>query len=156
MLQFKVEQIAIHPQHPDKALELLTAMGAEQWVKDQVTAAGYVKASPAKNTANLAFNYDMAAENGKLEFEVLQYVKGTSWMQGQNRASHLGMHCSADELDEWRKFFARRGITVAQEVYTENHTNSAIAGKRWYNYVIFDTFAILGIDIKFIVRKDKP
>ena len=45
-----------------------------------------------------------------------------------------------------------RGIKVAQEVFTKSHTNPVIAGKRKYNYVIFDTKEILGVDLKFIVR----
>jgi hypothetical protein len=43
---------------------------------------------------------------------------------------------------------------VAQEVLTQSHTNPVISGKRWYNYVIFDTKDILGVDLKFIVRKE--
>ena len=65
------------------------------------------------------------------------------------------MHCSADDLIEWRVFFQSRGIDVAQEVMTESHTNPVIAGKRSYNYVIFDTKDILGVDLKFIVRINK-
>jgi hypothetical protein len=37
---------------------------------------------------------------------------------------------------------------------TISHTNPVIAGKRWYTYVIFDTRSILGIDLKFIVRRE--
>ena len=44
---------------------------------------------------------------------------------------------------------------MAQEVFTESHTNPVIAGKRSYNYVIFDTREILGVDLKFIVRINK-
>ena len=69
-----------------------------------------------------------------------------------NSISHLGMHCTADELLNWRDFFDERGIKVAQEVFTKSHTNPVIAGKRKYNYVIFDTKEILGVDLKFIVR----
>ena len=64
------------------------------------------------------------------------------------------MHCTADELLGWRDFFKKRDIPVAQEVVTESHTNPVIAGKRTYNYVIFDTKEILGVDVKFIVRKN--
>ena len=66
------------------------------------------------------------------------------------------MHCSAEELVQWRAFFAERDIPVAQEVFTESHTNPVIAGQRWYNYVIFDTKDILGVDLKFIVRLAEP
>jgi hypothetical protein len=73
-----------------------------------------------------------------------------------NSVSHLGMHCSAEELLKWRQFFADRSIAVAQEVMTQSHSNPAIAGQRWYNYVIFDTKDILGVDLKFIVRRAAP
>ena len=79
--------------------------------------------------------------------------RGTN--EARNTVSHLGMHCSADDLIEWRVFFQSRGIDVAQEVMTESHTNPVIAGKRSYNYVIFDTKDILGVDLKFIVRINK-
>jgi hypothetical protein len=65
------------------------------------------------------------------------------------------MHCSGDDLLKWREFFKERQINVAQEVFTESHTNPVIAGKRSYNYVIFDTREILGVDLKFIVRINK-
>ena len=70
----------------------------------------------------------------------------------RNSVSHLGMHCTADELELWQEFFAERGIGIAQEVVTDSHTNPVISGKRLYNYVIFDTKEILGVDLKFIVR----
>ncbi|WP_211257045.1 hypothetical protein, partial [Xanthomonas pisi] len=68
------------------------------------------------------------------------------------QVSHLGMHVTAAELAEWRQFFNEEGIQVAQEVVTDSHTNPNIAGKRRYNYVIFDTREIIGVDLKFIVR----
>ena len=68
--------------------------------------------------------------------------------------SHLGMHVTSGELEGWRHFFAERGIVVAQEVKTHEHTNPVIAGKRFYTYVIFNTRPILGVDVKFIVRRD--
>ena len=62
------------------------------------------------------------------------------------------MRVTAAELAEWRKFFKEEGIQVAQEVVTDSHTNPNIAGQRRYNYVIFDTREIIGVDLKFIVR----
>ena len=105
-------------------------------------------------TAELSFNYDMFA--GK-EFELLHYIDGDDWMSygdRPNSVSHFGMHCSSEELEKWFKFFASRNIRVAQEVSTKSHTNPVIAGKRTYEYVIFDTKSILGVDLKFIVRHD--
>lgn len=154
-LTFKIEQVALHPKNPAAAIELLKDMGADDWILDHVVAAGQVAGAPGTNEADLAFNYDTAGQEGKLELEVLHYTTGPNWMGNQNRVSHLGMHCTAAELKKWRAFFAQRNINVAQEVLTQSHTNEHIAGKRWYNYVIFDTYAILGVDIKFIVRLDK-
>lgn len=152
MIKFTIEQIAICPNDPEAARRLLADMGAVEWAEDHVTAEGSVYGTAGTNEADLAFNYEIFA--GK-EFEVLNYTEGDNWMnreERRNSVSHLGMHCSGDELVLWRKFFAERGITVAQEVFTKNHTNPVIAGKRSYNYVIFDTKAILGVDLKFIVR----
>lgn len=151
-MKFFIEQIAICPKDPVKAKELLAAIGAMDWSEDHVVAKGNVYDEPGTNEADLSFNYTIFS--GK-EFEVLNYTVGDNWMNRPDRmnsVSHFGMHCSASELLLWRKFFSGRGIAVAQEVLTESHTNPAIAGKRWYNYVIFDTKEILGVDLKFIVR----
>lgn len=153
-MKFKIEQVALHPRDPAAAMELLDAMGAGEWARDHVVANGEVFGHEARNEANLNFEYDML--KGANELEVLNYTTGDHWMAEDHRVSHLGMHCSAEELKQWRKFFEERGISVAQEVKTESHTNPHIAGKRWYNYVIFDTLDILGVDVKFIVRSDAP
>jgi hypothetical protein len=160
MLKFRIEQLAICPPDPIAAIALLTAMGAGEFARDHVVANGRVFGVPSRNEADLAFDYELM--DGAREFEVLNYTVGDDWMSRRQsligptrfRASHLGMHCTAEELDEWRGFFADRGIAVVQEVDTESHTNPVIAGKRSYTYAIFDTFPILGIDVKFIVRHD--
>jgi len=148
MLNFKIEQIAIAPANVEKARKLLEDMGAIDWVEDTVVASGKVFGKKGENQADLNFNYDL--------FEILNYKEGNNWVdtlgRGRNTVSHLGMHCSGKELIGWRNFFAERNIPVAQEVKTQSHTNPVIAGKRWYNYVIFDTKEILGVDLKFIVR----
>ena len=156
-MKFTIEQIAIAPRDPVKAKELLKALGAEQWAEDHVVAVGTVFGKPVQNGADLSFNYDLGAAK---EFEVLNYTTGDNWLAHQsdqeetNCVSHLGMHCTAEELTRWRAFFSDRGIRVAQEVLTRSHTNPVIDGKRTYNYVIFDTKFILGVDLKFIVRMD--
>lgn len=153
-MQFKIEQVALCPENPEAAMELLTAMGAGDWARDNVVAKGQVFGSDCGNEAELNFEYKLL--QGANELEVLHYTYGANWMAGQERVSHLGMHCTADELRDWREFFAARGIVVAQEVKTQSHANPHIAGKRWYNYVIFDTHQILGVDVKFIVRSNVP
>lgn len=156
-MKFIVEQIAICPTNPTLAKSLLTALGAQRWAEDHVVALGEVFGVEGRNEADLSFNYDLGVQHKPLEFEVLNYTSGPNWMNEstrRNSVSHLGMHCSAEELVRWREFFATFGIAVAQEVMTESHTNPAIKDQRWYNYVIFDTKDILGVDLKLIVRRE--
>lgn len=160
-MKFTIEQIAIAPKDPIRAADLLRKMGAEEWTKDQVSARGYVKGEPNANTADLQFNYSLFAGNDSKpgEFEILNYTGGNNWVDSatanqRNIVSHLGMHVTNEQLIDWRKFFANEKIKIAQEVFTHNHTNPIIAGKRCYNYVIFDTRHILGVDIKLIVRQE--
>lgn len=151
-MKFRIEQLALCPRDPEAAKKLLTEMGAGKWAEDHVIARGEVFGDKCRNEADLAFEYELFKGN---EVEVLHYTDGNNWMKfAPNTVSHLGMHCSADELLKWREFFRVRDIPVAQEVLTESHTNPHIAGTRWYNYVIFDTRDILGVDVKFIVRLD--
>ena len=150
-MQFKIEQLALAPRNSAQAKQLLTDMGIGDWSEDTVVAEGQVFGKPGKNTADLSFNY--TALKDAYELEVLNYKSGPNWIENRpNVVSHIGMHCTAAELDEWFKFFTSRGIRVAQSVFTQSHTNPVIDGKRLYNYVIFDTHEILGVDVKFIVR----
>lgn len=149
-MKFVIEQLAFCPADPDRAIKLLTAMGATEWAKDLVLASGKVRCIRGHNEAALAFNYQMLKGP---ELEVLHYTDGPNWMERHGASvSHVGMHVTAEELAWWRGFFAEQNIAVAQEVITQSHTNPVIAGKRNYNYVIFDTRDILGVDVKFIVR----
>lgn len=153
-MKFTIEQIAIYPPDPKKAIELLTAMGATEWSHDMVVAEGKVGEDDAFNVCELSFNYELDSLKN-LEFEVLNYKAGDHWMKEyEPSVSHLGMHCDEGELLQWKKFFLQHNIKVAQEVRTISHTNPVIAGKRLYHYCIFNTRAILGVDLKFIVRKD--
>ena len=161
--RFFVEQVAICPPDPARAVELLSALGLTEWVSDIVVARGSVFADAnQENRARLAFNYEATRMDGDrparpLELEVLHYEAGNNWMAYNSpRVSHLGMHCTDDELEAWRERFASLGIGVAQEVFTQSHSNPAIAGKRWYQYVIFNTRGVLGVDLKFIVRRSSP
>lgn len=160
-MRFVIEQIAVAPVNPALAKQLLGEIGAQLWHEDNVVAVGEVFGQPGRNIANLSFNYELGIGRGDdkaLEFEVLEYTTGPNWVeQGKrlNSVCHVGMHCTEEELERWFRFFEDRGIPVAQEVFTESHTNPNIAGKRWYNYVIFDTRALIGVDLKFIVRRSE-
>ena len=160
-MRFFIEQVAICPPNRAAAIELLKFLGLTDWVDDLVTASGTVHGDKGCNVASLAFNYQAsrgfdgsgADERKPLELEVLSYNVGPNWMdKNPPSVSHFGMHCSEEELAEWRKKFKAAGIDVAQEVNTQTHLNPAIAGTRWYKYVIFDTRPVLGVDLKFIVR----
>lgn len=155
MPTFKIEQVALCPADAGAALELLEAMGLTDWVGDHVVAEGAVFGVHTTNEANLHFNYQ--GLDGAGELEVLNYTKGANWMAASRgpRVSHIGMHCTESELLDWRRFFHARNIGVAQEVFTVSHTNPHIAGNRTYHYTIFDTHPILGVDVKFIVRRDR-
>lgn len=156
-MKFQVEQIALCPKDPVAARAFLAAIGLDLWVEDHVVARGEVfGSSPETNEADLSFNYQATPEERKpLELEILNYTAGRNWMDAHGPSvSHLGMHCSEEELAEWRRKFAALGVEVAQEVLTLSHTNEQIKDSRRYNYVIFDTRDILGVDLKFIVRKE--
>ena len=154
-MKFRIEQIAIYPPDPAKAIAFLEELGAE-FVHDVVVAKGEVYGMPEQvNTARLAFDYELAST--AREFEVLHYQEGNNWMQGKEPAvSHLGCHCTKIELVQWFDWFTSRGIGVAQAVFTKSHTNPfLIENGRKFQYVIFNTRHILGVDLKFIVRIEK-
>lgn len=156
-MKFSIEQVALCPPDPVRAIEFLTEIGMEEWAKDHVVASGKVYGISGSNEADLAFNYT-GLEKAR-ELEVLHYTDGDNWMDHVDRGpsvSHLGMHVSVEELAKWRIFFAEKGIAVAQEVFTDSHTNPfLVENGRKYNYVIYDTRAILGVDLKFIVRIER-
>lgn len=157
-MQFFIEQIALCPPNPERARALLGALGLKNWVEDTVVAAGKVWGEPGTNVAQLAFNYENTRPDCKpLELEVLHYTAGRNWMARRGPSvSHLGMHCTEEELDAFRRRFADLDIQVAQEVFTESHTNPFLLGNgRKYQYVIFDTRDVLGVDLKFIVRRER-
>lgn len=153
MPNFKIEQIAIAPKNPELAKTLLKMIGANSWITDTVKARGLVYGEPGDNVANLHFNYDLG-EN--LEFEILDYREGPNWVaEGEAFGSvcHLGMHVTGEELGDWFEFFHQNNIGIAQQVETQEHTNDfLIETGRKYKYVIFDTRALIGVDLKFIVR----
>jgi hypothetical protein len=155
-MKFFIEQLALAPENPEAARELLEAIGATVWSFDKVRAQGRVFGEPGENVGNLAYNYQLnRPDNKPLEVEILSYSEGPNWLEERPfSVSHLGMHCTEDELVVWRSFFAERGISIAQEVQTQEHTNPLIKDSRRYVYVIFDTRSILGVDLKFIVRKN--
>lgn len=159
MLKFKIEQLAlcfVNDAAREQAERFLERCGLSGWVRDRVRATGTVEGVAGRNSAKLAFNYD--AFDGK-ELELLQYDQGRNWMedtldeQQGCAVSHIGMHCSEEELADWRGVMADFNVPLAQEVWTDSHTNPRIAGCRRYHYVIYSTRHLIGVDMKFIVRR---
>ena len=157
-MKFKIEQIALAPQphRRDEALRLLAALGLAAWTEDVVSARGFVDGEKCENVAHLAFNYE-AASAAALELEVLVYQRGDNWIEGCTPlVSHLGMHVAWAEWQEHWAPLLLDGFRLAlrQTVETTAHTNPAIAGKRRYFYFIVGTRELIGVDLKFIVRRD--
>lgn len=150
-MKFKIEQIAIAPRNTEAARKLLSDMGATEWIDDIVTGDGVVYGEAARNRAHLQFNYEIAP----CEFEILNYEAGDNWLVHRaspiSAVSHISMHCTTEEAEQWKQFFADRNIILAQELQTVTHTNPAVGDRRW-KYYIFRTHPIIGVDVKLIVR----
>ena len=162
-MQFKIEQVAlsVNPGKRALALALLEDLGMTDWAIDNVTAVGSVDDDEGLTTKGLlAFNYQAGDIGGKaVELELLHYTDGDNFVDRAKAeyvtsaiATHIGMHCTEQELEEARAIFAKYGITTSQEVRTIAHTNPAIKDSRRYQYSIFATRSLIGIDLKFIVR----
>lgn len=176
--KIKIDQIAIATTDSEKLVETLKQVGLTEWIKDEVVATGKVRESgsyPVSNKAKLNFNYQMG-----IEFEVLEYTEGKSWHNEirknkeftDNFLSHIGFHivddkepvpCAGDmiiksaeeKLQEIKSKMIEAGYKIAQEVFTDSHTNEYLQQqKRKYHYVIFDTRAQFGFDVKLIVRRE--
>lgn len=155
-LKFEIQQLSLCPPDPKRARKLLTDMGAGPWAKDRVKADGEVFGDPAVNVSESSVEY--ALFTGE-ELEILCYREGANWMDlrpgaDPHRVSCIGMTCLEEDLAAWRTFFKRRQIGVAQETQSRSHTHPTNKGRVSFHDVIFDTHGILGVDVKFIVRKE--
>lgn len=131
---------------------LAASLMAGDWIEDEVLAEGFVHGKASMNRAHLMFNYD-----GPVEHELLCYLSGDNWVRyidfgvGERFVlSHLGWHVEdADKASE----LLLPMFKVAQEVVTLSHTNPyLIEQRRTYRYIIHDSRASLGFDIKLIER----
>lgn len=162
--QFKIEQVAlsVDPSRRKQAVALLVELGMKDWVSDTVVARGTVGdlKEEVTNVGELSFNYDAATE-GKLELELLHYSAGDNFVDRAKRehdtkaiTTHLGMHVTASHLGTVEGIMKRHGIGLSQQVETVSHTNKHIRDSRRYKYAIFATRSLIGVDLKFIVRKE--
>lgn len=143
------------------AIKASLGLAAAEWTEDTVTGMATVWRGPAtESKARLLFNYDLG-----IEVEILTYLEGPHWHQiaGSEKLngpgwdklmalplahsgfqSHIGFHVNNGDLP-------RLPFPVAQELVTHEHSNPAIAGRR-YHYRIFDTRAVNGVFLKYIKR----
>lgn len=169
-LKIKIEQIAFTSSNPELTKRRLSVLlGMDEWTVDQVRTKGVINNNlgrlvQVENLANLSFNYAAG-----LEFEVLEYIEGNNWLSERGKPlckretlgwpdlSHVGMHCTAEELEQWTSHFKDKGVGILQDVTTLSHTNPfLIECGRKYRYVIFHTEELLGFDFKLIVRIPGP
>jgi hypothetical protein len=157
----KFDQVAFYVPSIEDAKRNYRILGCTEWTDDVVTAVGTVgKEKDCTNVARLAFNYQL-----NTELELIRYSAGRNWHQEANGRPHVGEDgsCAAafmshmsyhvenmyDEVSRLTKF----GFKVVQDVKTISHTNQYLLSTgRKYNYVIFDTRAMLGFDLKLIKR----
>lgn len=155
MRPFRIEHLAIAPADNARAKQLLARIGLQDWVQDTVHGSGVVFGVPSDNVAKLDFNYDTFPANQEKpqEFELIRYESGNNWMRKLGHVPHFGMHVTYEELPEIREIFASEGVEIAQELITTGHENPHLEG-RAYHYVIYDTAAILGVALEFIIRRE--
>lgn len=153
-MQFKIEQLAlaINPEREEEALRFLADCGISNWITDTVFAEGRVFGEQARNIADLRYNY--TALDGAKELELLKYTYGSNWLDTLQMpcVSHIGMHVTHTELQDWMDLMSRHSIPIIQSVCTTQHSNPRIKDCRRYNYIICGTRSLIGVDMKFIVR----
>jgi hypothetical protein len=157
----KIDQIALYTDSPFIAQGLLGHLfGLTEWTPDIVVAHGTVFGEPVAQVAGeLWFNYQAG-----IEVEVLRYFTNNHWhaKRAEERnypslvyprifVSHLGMH--VDDMAVARVPFEKAGWHVAQELWTDSHTNPYLLERgRTYHYVVWDSRHIIGFDLKLIQR----
>ncbi len=149
----KIEQVAFATKDTKALIDIFKTMGLKDWADDEVKATGFVFGVAGENKAELHFNYDFG-----FELEILNYLEGPNWHEKRNSAndpiflSHLGLHVEKEELKKIANTMKTLGIGIAQEVYTDSHTNPAVKGIKRFHYVVFDSQEKLGFDLKLIER----
>jgi len=146
MKNFKIDQIAFLARTKGDVgpIKNRLGLGEAEWTEDIVTSKGFVAELPAENTAKLLFNEDTG-----IQIEIIQYLDGPNYTSGlrMGHVCHIGMHW--DGSGDLPYFPA----PVAQEVWTQVHTNQAVLDLgRHYHYKIYDTRALFGVHFKVIER----
>ncbi len=74
------------------------------------------------------------------------------YASGEAFISHIGIHCTEEEGESWRRHFSTYGVDVIHEDTSYAHTNPVIAGKRNYHNIIFGSREAIGFDFKACIR----
>lgn len=152
-----IEQIAFVVKNSEQADELQRILsnyfGAQEWVRDVVDAEGYVFGQDPKaihsNRADLRFNYQ--GVKGGLEFEIIHYLQGPNYLQGQSEGlAHMAVHVT--DMDAAITHLKDKGFNLLQDVRTVYHSNENVPDYRRYHYTIYDTRKVLGFRLKLIER----
>lgn len=136
MRPFRIQFIALTVRRTPEALRLWTELGLRKWALDWVDTE---MSDGTRRIRKLAISHE-AMEAPKY----LTMIEGTD-----EDVSHIGMRATAEEAEELRAFFARRGIPVRREYTTLSHTN--IPGRRFHD-IFFATAPVLGVDIEVSVE----
>ena len=151
-----LDQLAFYAADAMAVEKVKRMLGLENadWTEDFVTGHVSVFGEPGNiSKARLLFNYDLGHE-----VEILTYLQGPNWHRHRDKegngpstkpgaepfVSHIGFHVNDLPLPTlaW---------PVAQRLTTTFHSNEAIKDRR-YEYVIYDTYHSLGVDLKYIKR----
>lgn len=152
----KLDQTAFYCSTEKAELYVKRMFGLEHepWVKDTVTAMSSVfGAEPARNIADLQFNYSLGHE-----LEILHYREGPNWhqktMMREPFISHVGLHLGDDEDFPNTDFAGNQLLRLVQETKTISHTSEYLttgAGTgRLYHYRIYEVAP--GSYVKYIKR----
>lgn len=157
-------QIAIYTTRIDDSVGELFNMGFKDWSFDTATLEGYHFGVDTKIKATMAFNYQFL---GGRELEYVSYVghpEPRFWQKeewgGLTRPAALGedtfishMSSYVTDLEESIKDVERKYKMVPFHMFvTSNHSNPAVAGRKFFKEAIYDTRKIIGFNVKLIEK----
>lgn len=167
------DQLALATQFPHQLMGMLPGVWSQDEVSSEVNLLGFHEIQNI--TFRLFYNYEQ--DIPFKELELIQFMSYHNFHSFSNHAisplglyapslydrfkysgklrpfiSHIGIHCSEKEGEDWRAHFKSYGIDVAHEDWSYAHTNPVIAGKRKYHNIIFASRRALGFDFKACIR----
>lgn len=147
---------AAHNNNDVANIKRILRLEEAEWIEDEVVARGTVlgEFGECENRAHLRFCYAYGAE-----IEILQYLEGPNYLDRPGafipggQICHIGFHASkAEQIPEWMKDRAFPSA-ILQKVRTVSHTNEfLIKNGRKYDYTIYATQHLLGVNLKVIER----